>query len=53
MNLQTKLERISDQIRELRDSDLNPCKGEDVQGICPCHSFDHVLDLLEKMKEMK
>jgi len=53
MNLQTELERIMEQVRELRDSDLNPCKDEDAQGECPCHSFDHVLDLLEKMKKLK
>ena len=53
MTLESELERIMEQIRELRESNLNPCKDEDAQGECACHSFDHVLDLLEKMKEMK
>ena len=53
MTLESELERIMEQIRELRESNLNPCKDEDAQGECACHSFDHVLDLLEKMMEMK
>jgi len=53
MKLASELERIMEQVRELRESDLNPCRGEDVQGVCSCHSFDHVLDLMQKMKELK
>ena len=53
MTLESELERIMEQIRELRESNLNPCKDEDAQGVCPCHSFDHVLDLMQKMKGLK
>ncbi len=53
MTLQSELERIMEQVRQLRDSDLNPCAGEDVHGVCPCHSFDNLLDSMQKMKEIK
>jgi len=50
--LSTKVENIMEQLRDLRESKLNPCRGEDVQGICPCHSFDFILDKLEQLKKI-
>lgn len=51
--LSNRIENIMEQVRDLRDSKLNPCRGEDVQGTCACHSFDFILDKLEELKKIK
>jgi hypothetical protein len=51
-NLSQKLETIQDEIRNLRDGELNPCHGENDSEPCSCYLFDQVIDLLENLKRI-
>jgi hypothetical protein len=45
-----KLEAMADELRELRDSDINPCDDENAEGLCPCHTFDHIENVQQILK---
>lgn len=47
-----KIEEIMQDVRNLRDSDLNPCMSEK-NGECTCGPYDEILDKLEALKDKK
>ena len=47
-----KLEAMADELRELRDSDANPCDDENAEGLCPCHTFDQAIDHIENVQQI-
>lgn len=47
-----KLEAMADELRELRDSDINPCDDENAEGLCPCHTFDQAIDHIENVQHI-
>ena len=47
-----KLEAMADELRELRESDVNPCKDENAEGLCPCHVFDEAIDHIEHAQQI-
>jgi len=47
-----KLEAMADELRELRDSDINPCDDENAEGRCPCHTFDQAIDHIENVQQI-
>ena len=47
-----KLEAMADELRELRDSDANPCDDENAEGLCPCHTFDQAIDHIENVQNI-
>ena len=47
----TKLDKIIESIRELRDADFHVCPNTTNDELeCTCHRFDEVIDELEKLK---
>lgn len=46
------LEKMANGLREMRDSDVNPCKDEDAVGLCPCHTFDKAIDSIEGLQAL-
>jgi len=46
------LVKITERLRELRDSDANPCNEENAEGLCPCHTFDQAIDQLENVQSI-
>jgi hypothetical protein len=44
------LVKFTERLRELRDSDANPCNEENAEGLCPCHTFDQAIDHLEHVQ---
>jgi len=51
-NFIAKLEALADELRDLRDSKVNPCKDENVEGVCPCHTFDQAIDHIENTQQI-
>jgi hypothetical protein len=47
-----KLEAMADELRDLRDSDANPCDDENAEGLCPCHTFDQAIDHIENVQQI-
>jgi len=47
-----KLEKMADELRDLRDSKANPCNDENAEGICPCHTFDQAIDHIEHAQQI-
>ena len=47
-----KLEAMADELRELRDSDINSCDDENAEGLCPCHTFDQAIDHIENTQNI-
>ena len=48
----TKLEKMADMLRELRESKANPCDDENAEGRCPCDTFDQAIDHIERAQEI-
>jgi hypothetical protein len=48
----TKLEKMADELRELRESKANPCDDENAEGLCPCHTFDQAIDHIEHAQQI-
>jgi hypothetical protein len=46
------LVKFTERLRELRDSDANPCNEENAEGLCPCHTFDQAIDQLENVQNI-
>ena len=47
----TKLDKIIESIRKLRDADFHVCPNITNDKLeCTCHHFDAVIDELEKLK---
>ena len=47
----TKLDKIIEKIRELRDASFHVCPNTTKDELeCTCHHFDEVIDELEKLK---
>tara|TARA_R100001015_G_C4420619_1_gene21366 strand:- start:61 stop:234 length:174 start_codon:yes stop_codon:yes gene_type:complete len=47
----TKLDKIIEKIRELRDASFHFCPNTTNDKLeCTCHHFDEVIDELEKLK---
>ena len=47
-----KLEAMADELRELRESDANPCTDENAEGLCHCHPFDQAIDHMEHAQQI-
>ena len=47
-----KLEALADELRDLRDSKVNPCDDENAEGLCPCHTFDQAIDHIENVQQI-
>lgn len=47
-----KLEKMADTLRELRESDANPCTDDNAEGRCTCHTFDEAIDHIEHAQEI-
>jgi hypothetical protein len=47
-----KLEAMADELRELRESDVNPCNDENAEGICDCYIFDQAIDHIENVQQI-
>lgn len=43
---------MANQLRKMRDSNVNPCQDEDAVGICPCHTFDKAIDGIENLQNL-
>ena len=48
----TKLEKMADTLRELRESDANSCSEENGDEPCPCDTFDQAIDHIERAQEI-
>ena len=47
-----KLEAMADELRELRESDVNTCNTENNDGPCPCNIFDQAIDHIENVQNI-
>ena len=47
-----KLETMADELRELRESDANPCTDDNAEGRCTCHTFDEAIDHIEHAQQI-
>jgi len=47
----TKLEKMADTLRELRESDVNSCGEENGDEPCPCNIFDQAIDHIEAAQQ--
>ena len=48
----TKLDKIIEKIRELRDASFHVCPNTTNDELeCTCHHFDEVIDELEKLRQ--
>ena len=46
-----KLETTADELRELRESDVNSCGEENGDEPCPCNIFDQAIDHIEAAQQ--
>jgi len=47
-----KLGAMADELRELRESDVNPCTDDNAEGLCTCHTFDQAIDHIENVQQI-